>query len=152
MRQGDPADLPVRRLRPAPRVPARHARLHGRHSRLLHKATLMLQATALAGVPKLSVVMRKSYGVAHYAMCGIGMGADLLCAWPSAEISFMEPETAANVLRPKGQHDDEEARRAFAAEIAADIRPYGAAGSLYVDEIIHPNATRDVLAAALEDM
>src|ERR1700722_5675588 len=85
-------------------------------------------------------------------MCGIGMGAELLFAWPRAEIRFMEAETAATVLCPKGQHDDEEARRAFAAEIAADIRPYGAAGSLYVDEIIHPNATRDVLAAALEDM
>ena len=84
------------------------------------------------------MVVRKSYGVAHYAMCGIGMENDLLCAWPSAEISFMEPETAANVLKPKVASDDPEDRRAFAAEIAAEITPYGAAGSMRIDEIDPP--------------
>ena len=122
------------------------------HARLLYKATLMWEAVSLAGVPKLSVVVRKSYGVAHYAMCGVGMEADLLCAWPSGEISFMEPETAANVLRPKDSAQDEESRRAFAAHIAEDISPYGAAGGMRIDEIIHPDATRDVLVAALEDV
>ena len=121
------------------------------HSRLLYKATMLLQAIGFAAVPKLAVVVRKSYGVAHYAMCGIGMDNDLLCAWPSAEISFMEPETAANVLKPKVASDDPEDRRAFAAEIAAEITPYGAAGSMRIDEIIHPNSTRHVLASALED-
>ena len=42
------------------------------HARLFYKATLMWEAVSLAGVPKLSVVVRKSYGVAHYAMCGVG--------------------------------------------------------------------------------
>ncbi len=120
------------------------------HRGLLHKAMLLWEAVALAKVPKLAVVVRKSYGVADYAMCGIGMGADLLCAWPQAEIGFMDPETAANVLFP-GEADTE-ARNQRAREIALDIAPYGAAGAMRIDEIIAPQSTREVLSAALEDV
>ncbi|MEA2208638.1 MAG: methylmalonyl-CoA decarboxylase subunit alpha [Solirubrobacteraceae bacterium] len=122
------------------------------HSRLLHKATMMWQAVSLAGVAKLTVIVRKSYGVAHYAMGGIDMEGDLLCAWPGAEISFMDPATAANVLVSGSEEADLDERRARAREVALDVAPYGAAGAMRIDEIIAPASTRSVLAAALEDV
>jgi acetyl-CoA carboxylase carboxyltransferase component len=123
---------------------------HVEHSRLLHKATMLWQAVMLAGVPKLTVIVRKSYGVADYAMCGIQMGGDALYAWPQAEISFMDPEAAANVLLPGA--DQAQARSARAEDVALDVSPYGAAGAMQIDEIIAPRATRDVLARALTEM
>ncbi|HEX3910416.1 MAG TPA: carboxyl transferase domain-containing protein [Solirubrobacteraceae bacterium] len=122
------------------------------HARLLHKATMLWQAVSLAGVPKLTVVVRKSYGVAHYAMGGIDMEGDLLCAWPGAEISFMDPQTAANVLVPGQEQADLDARSARAREVALEVDPYGAAGVMRIDEIIAPQSTRAVLAATLQDV
>jgi methylmalonyl-CoA decarboxylase subunit alpha len=121
------------------------------HARLLYKATMLWQAVALAGVPKLTVIVRKSYGVADYAMCGIDMGGDGLYAWPGAEISFMDPETAANVLVPGSGDGDAEARNVRSREVALDVSPYGAAGAMRIDEIIEPASTRAVLASALQD-
>jgi methylmalonyl-CoA decarboxylase subunit alpha len=120
------------------------------HDGLLHKAMMFWQAVALAGVPKFAVVVRKSYGVADFAMSGIGMESELLYAWPQAEIGFMDPETAANVLRPGAE--EVEARHEMAEEIARDIAPYGAAGIMRVDEIIAPGSTRQVLVDALDDV
>jgi acetyl-CoA carboxylase carboxyltransferase component len=122
------------------------------HRRLLHKAMMMWQAVSLAEVPKLAVIVRKSYGVADYAMAGIGMGSDLLVAWPRAEIGFMDPDTAANVLFPGSEEEDVAARTARAEEIALDIGPLGAAGAMRVDEVIEPATTPAVLRAALDDL
>ena len=119
------------------------------HGRLLHKATMLWQAITLAAVPRLTVIVRKSYGMADYAMSGIGMGGDALYAWPRAEISFMDPETAANVLVPGP--DQARARGERAREVRMDVAPYGAAGVMRLDEVIEPNATREVLVAALRD-
>ncbi|HEY4096339.1 MAG TPA: carboxyl transferase domain-containing protein [Baekduia sp.] len=121
------------------------------HRGLLHKAMMMWQAVALAGVPRLAVIVRKSYGVADFAMSGVGMESDLLCAWPSAEVSFMDPETAANILLPADTVDRAAERTRIASEMTADIGPYGPAGIMRVDEIIEPASTRAVLAAALGD-
>jgi acetyl-CoA carboxylase carboxyltransferase component len=122
------------------------------HRRLLHKAMMMWQAVSLAEVPKLAVIVRKSYGVADYAMAGIGMRSDLLVAWPRAEIGFMDPDTAANVLFPGTEEEDVAARTARAEEIALDIGPLGAAGAMRVDEVIEPATTPAVLRAALDDL
>jgi methylmalonyl-CoA decarboxylase subunit alpha len=119
------------------------------HARLLHKATMLWQAVTLAEVPKLTVIVRKAYGMANYALSGIDMGGDALYAWPQAEISFMDPEAAANVLVAGVDRAQERSRRAL--EVALDVAPYGAAGVMQIDEVIAPNATRQVLAAALSD-
>ena len=124
------------------------------HDRLLHKAMLFQQATALTSVPKLSVVMRKSFGLACHVMAGPGCGADLEVAWPGAEISFMDPNVAANVVfaqRLVGLTGEALRQRvdALASEVARNTDPYGAAGMMKIDEIIEPNDTRDVLVGAL---
>jgi acetyl-CoA carboxylase carboxyltransferase component len=121
------------------------------HRGLLHKATMLWQAVALANVPRLSVFIRKSYGVANFAMSGVGMNSDLLCAWPSAEVSFMDPEAAANILVPSDAADRAAARASLVDQMTADIDPYGPAGTMQLDEVIEPAATRSVLARALTD-
>ena len=109
------------------------------HGRLLGKAMLMQQAVAMAGVPRLAVIVRKSFGLADHAMSGVGLNSDLLVAWPGAEISFMDPEAAASVLGA-GTTD----------EVTLDPSPYGAAAGMAVDEVIEPASTRAVLAEALD--
>ena len=105
------------------------------HERLLSKSMLFKQAVVLTAVPKLAVILRKSFGLANHVMSGVGMGADLLVAWPGAEISFMDPSPAANVV---GASTDAPALE----RVAADVSPYGAAGVMAVDEIIEPSSTR----------
>jgi acetyl-CoA carboxylase carboxyltransferase component len=63
----------------------------------------------------------------------------------------MDPETAANILLPADAPDRAAQRARIAAEVAADIGPYGPAGTMQVDEVIEPSSTRGVLAAALAD-
>jgi methylmalonyl-CoA decarboxylase subunit alpha len=127
------------------------------HDRLLHKAMLFQQATALTSVPKLSVIMRKSFGLACHVMAGPGCGADLEVAWPGAEISFMDPDVAANVVFAQqlaGLTGEELKRRTqeLSSEVARNTDPYGAAGFMKIDELIEPNDTRAVLVGALRRM
>jgi methylmalonyl-CoA decarboxylase subunit alpha len=124
------------------------------HDRLLARAMLFLEALCLARVPRLTVVLRKAFGLAFFSMGGSGMGSDLLVAWPGAEIGFMDPVVGASVL-----HGDElaalegDARRAelhrFAAELGADTDPRAIAAAMNLDEVIDPADTRPVLADAL---
>lgn len=79
-----------------------------------------IQALSLVTVPKISIVIRKSYGMANCNMCGAEMGADFFFAWPSADISFMGPEVAANVMMgPKSVETDQsqEMKRAIMEEL-----------------------------------
>jgi acetyl-CoA carboxylase carboxyltransferase component len=124
------------------------------HGRLIFKAVLFLQAMALATTPRFAVVIRKSYGLAHPWLAGAGARADLLVAWPGAEIGFMDPEVAANVLYGNELLGlDPAARAERHRELALQMRlgddPYGAAQIFTIDEIIHPDETRAVLAEAL---
>jgi acetyl-CoA carboxylase carboxyltransferase component len=106
------------------------------HSRMLYKAVLLLQAMSLACTPRLTVVIRKGYGLAYFTLGGNDMGCDLVCGWPSAEISLMDPEVGASVV---------------SGNVAApDVGPFGAAGIMKIDEVIHPGETRPVLARALD--
>jgi acetyl-CoA carboxylase carboxyltransferase component len=124
------------------------------HDRLLARAMLFLEALCLARVPKVTVVLRKAFGLAFFSMGGSGMGSDLLVAWPGAEIGFMDPVVGASVL-----HGDElaqlsgDARRAelerLAAELGSDTDPMAIAAAMNLDEVIDPADTRLVLAEAL---
>jgi acetyl-CoA carboxylase carboxyltransferase component len=115
------------------------------HERLLSKGMLFKHAVTISTSPKVSVVVRKSFGLADHVMCGVGMGADLLCAWPQAEISFMDPTAAASVVAGDGEGEED-----VVARVTRDAGPYGAAGLMHVDEIIEPGDTRAVTRAALE--
>ncbi len=105
-----------------------------------------------ATVPKVSVIVRKSYGMAHCNMLGGNMGADCLLAWPSADISFMAPDVAVNVVygRKIAAADDAEAERArLLAEMKELNAPWLPAGLNLIDDIIDPADTRIEIIAAL---
>jgi acetyl-CoA carboxylase carboxyltransferase component len=112
-----------------------------------------IQALSLTTVPKISLVIRKSYGMAYSNMAGPGMGADFQFAWPGADISFMAPEVAANVVHQrKIQHaaDPQAAWRAAVEEMRSASAPWRAAGLGFLDDVIEPRETRAVLIRALE--
>lgn len=127
------------------------------HGRLLHAAMQLHQALLSSVTPKLTVVLRKAYGLAHQVLNGALMGSDLLVAWPGAEISFMDPDVGANVVHartlaaaPPDQR--EELRGRLVDAMSHNTAPYGAAGVMTIDEIIEPAATRMVLASRLAQL
>ncbi|MBN2227035.1 MAG: acyl-CoA carboxylase subunit beta [candidate division Zixibacteria bacterium] len=121
---------------------------------IIRHGAKMLFAYAAATVPKLTVVVRKAYGGAFLAMCSKSMGADLLCAWPTAEIAVMGAEGAVNVLYRKeiADADDPESERAKRLDEYRETfaNPYFAASHGMVDEILEPSETRAYLASALD--
>ncbi|MCC7363814.1 MAG: methylmalonyl-CoA decarboxylase [Dehalococcoidia bacterium] len=124
------------------------------HERLLNKAIMFFEALALAEVPKVTVVLRKAFGLAYYALAGNAMGGDFLFAWPGAEISFMDPAVGVNVVHAgklDGVEDPAAERARLIAEWSKDTTPYGAAGIMNLDEIIDPAETRPILVRALAE-
>ncbi len=110
------------------------------------------EALAHATVPKIAVVIRKSYGMAYYNMGGGNMNMDFRFAWPSADISFMAPELATEVTygRKLREAPDREAMKAsLVAEMRSQSAPWRAAGLHYLDDVIDPAETRDVLKKTL---
>ena len=124
------------------------------HDRFLARSMLFLEALSLARVPRLSLVVRKAFGLAFFSMGGSNMGSDLLVAWPGAEIGFMDPVVGANVLHADRLAGlDGEARKdelyRLAAELGADSDPRAIAAAMNLDDVIEPADTRVVLADAL---
>jgi acetyl-CoA carboxylase carboxyltransferase component len=104
-------------------------------------------------VPRISVVVRKSYGMAHCNMSGGNMGNDLLLAWPNADVSFMAPAVAVNVVfgrKLAEMKDPGGSREAMMEEISRANAPWEAAGRNYIDRVIDPRDTRIEIARALE--
>ena len=117
-----------------------------------HGASLV-RAFAAARVPKLTVVLRKSYGGAYITMNSRDLGADLVLAWPDAELGIMSARAAVGIVHRRELHDadDSEAERARLASVYADehLRASAAASEGFVDEIIEPRDTRERLSWAL---
>jgi methylmalonyl-CoA carboxyltransferase large subunit len=121
---------------------------------IIRHGAKMLFAYSAATVPKIQVVLRKSYGGSHLAMCSRDLGADRVFAWPTAEVAVMGAEGAVEIVFRKEMQDatDKAARRAELIETyrSTFATPYVAAGRRLVDDIIEPAATRKHLAQALE--
>ncbi|MFT4584673.1 MAG: acetyl-CoA carboxylase carboxyltransferase component [Gammaproteobacteria bacterium] len=111
-----------------------------------------LDALHHASVPKLSVILRKSYGMAHCNMLGANMKADRLFAWPTADVSFMAPEVAVNVVygrKLESAADPKAERQRLIDEMNEMNSPWEAAGLNLIDDIIDPADTRVELSRAL---
>ncbi|MFZ0043733.1 MAG: carboxyl transferase domain-containing protein [Solirubrobacteraceae bacterium] len=117
-----------------------------------HGASLV-RAFAAARVPKLTVVLRKSYGGAYITMNSRDLGADLVLAWPDAELGIMSARAAVGIVNRRELRvaPDATAERDRLADAYAHehLRAESAAAEGFVDEIVDPDQTRDRLAWAL---
>jgi len=124
------------------------------YSGLIRHGAKLLYAFSEATVPKINVIVRKAYGGAYIAMNSKHLGADIVFAWPSAEIAVMGPEGAANIIFRKEIAAAEDAIAAREQKIeeyrSKFSNPYIAAARGYVDDVIDPATTRGRLINALE--
>ncbi len=120
---------------------------------IIRHGAKMLFAYASASVPKITLIMRKAYGGAYIGMCNLEMGADMVFAWPTAEIAVMGAEGAVNVLfkRDIEAAADPKAKREELKESYRDkfASPYQAATLGMITDVIEPAQTRSVIAMAL---
>jgi len=112
-----------------------------------------LEAQAIATVPKLSIIIRKSYGIGYNVMLQPCMTADFVVAWPTASISFVDPVIGVELVYGRkldeAPNRDEEKQRLI-KEWATDAAPWGAAEQGYFDDVIDPRDTRKWLAETLD--
>jgi acetyl-CoA carboxylase carboxyltransferase component len=122
--------------------------MEGEQKGVTGKVMNWLNAMTLVTVPKLSVIMRKSYGLAVSNM-GAGGNADEVACWVTAEVSFMKPEFGARVVYGADPAKPEE----FAAAVAKmnkGTSPYDSAAVYTAQDVIDPRDTRDWLIRMLE--
>jgi len=121
---------------------------------ILRHGAKMLYAYADATVPLISVIVRKSYAGAHYAMCDKSIGGDLIFAWPNSRITAVSAETAASVIFAKEisrAEKPEDLKKQRIEEYRATYENvYCAAERGFVDEIIMPHDTRNQIIRALD--
>jgi acetyl-CoA carboxylase carboxyltransferase component len=116
------------------------------------KIMTFLEALGQATVPKITVLVRKSYGMAFYNLGGTGTGATFIVAWPTAEISFVSEKVGVNVVysRQLQEASDPQATREYLEQqMRLENSPYSAAGQHLIHDVIEPAQTRNFLIQAL---
>jgi propionyl-CoA carboxylase beta chain len=121
---------------------------------IIRHGAKILYAFAEATVPKITIITRKGYGGAFDVMSSRHIGADLIYAWPTAEIAVMGPDGAINIIFRKeiAAAKNKEKKR---AELVKEYRerfanPYIAAGLGYIDKVIFPHETRSLICKGLD--
>jgi acetyl-CoA carboxylase carboxyltransferase component len=116
----------------------------------------LVHAFAEASVPRVTVILRKAFGGAFIAMNSKDLGADLVFAWPGAEIGVMGAEQAVGIVDRRAiEAADDPARererlgRRYAAE---HLTALNAVADGHVDEIVVPSETRERVSAALASL
>ncbi len=124
------------------------------HNGIISHGAKLLYAFAEATVPRITIILRKAYGGAYCVMNSTSMGADMVYAWPTAEIAVMGPKGAVEIVFRKeingtenpaevAMEKEEEYRNNFA-------NPYVAARKGYIHDVIEPAQTRFRIIRALE--
>ena len=122
---------------------------------IIRHGAKMLYAVSEATVPKISVILRKSYGAGYFVMNGLAYEADYIVAWPTAEIAVMGPDGAVNIIHRRqldaieDEQERSQKRLELAEQIRANIDPYIAAGHGQLDDVIDPAETRAAIARGL---
>jgi methylmalonyl-CoA decarboxylase subunit alpha len=121
---------------------------------IIRHGAKMLYAYCEATVPKITLILRKAYGGAYIAMCNKELGADLVLAWPTAQIAVMGAEGAANIVFKndiKEAADPIAKRQEKVAEYEEKFNnPYRAAEMGYVDDIIEPATARQRIISGFD--
>lgn len=113
--------------------------------RVINWMNALLQAT----VPKISIILRKSYGRGFINMGGAGI-ADEIAAWWTAEVSFMNPRTAVTVVHGANEEDDPQRFQELLAEMARNGSAYDLAAVYGVKDVLDPRETREYLKETLD--
>ena len=132
------------------------------HGGIIKDGAKMVNAMANSVVPKFTIVTGNSYGAGNYAMCGKAYDPRLIVGWPTAEIAVMGGASAAKVLlqievasmKAKGEEITPERENELFESIKSkydkQISPYYAASRLWLDAIIDPIETREVISLGIE--
>jgi acetyl-CoA carboxylase carboxyltransferase component len=124
------------------------------HNGIIRHGAKLLYAYADATVPKITVILRKSYGGAYCVMNSKSLGGDFNFAWPTAEIAVMGPEGAVSILYRKElieSKDPAKLKKELTIKYRDEIaNPYVAEDKGYIDEVIDPAITRKKLITAFE--
>src|SRR6476620_6261543 len=123
---------------------------------IIRHGAKLLYAYCEATVPKLTLITRKAYGGAYDVMSSKHIRADFNFAWPTAEVAVMGPEGAVNIIQQKEisrAADPVAAKEAYVAEYRRTFaNPFKAAELGYIDAVILPRQTRQVLARSLSTL
>jgi methylmalonyl-CoA decarboxylase subunit alpha len=121
---------------------------------IIRHGAKMLWVYSEATVPKITLITRKAYGGSYLAMCARDLGADLVMAWPFAEIAVMGAEGASKIIFRKEIADAPDKKAALKEKVAEyeDLfaNPYIAASRGYIDMVIAPRDSRKMIINALE--
>ncbi len=121
---------------------------------IIRPGAKMLYAYCEATVPKITLILRKAYGGAYIGMCNKELGADLVLAWPTAQIAVMGAEGAANIVFRndiKNAADPVAKRQEKVAEYEEKFNnPYRAAELGYVDDVIDPRTSRQRIISGFD--
>ena len=113
---------------------------------IIRHGAKILYAYSESTVPKVTVITRKAYGGAYVAMCSKSLGADIVFAWPTAEVAVMGSEGAVNIIFKKdiaAAEDKAATKQQILEEYAAEFAtPYKAAERGFVDDVILPSTSR----------
>ncbi len=129
-------------------------------SGIIRRGAKLVNAVSNATVPKITVILGHSFGAGHYALCGRAFDPRFLFAWPGARYAVMGAQQAARTMldvrvaaeKRAGRAVDDDSMKAMSDELRArydqetDIRYAAARG--WIDAIIDPTATRDILIEA----
>lgn len=131
------------------------------HAGIIKDGAKLVNAVANSVVPKITVIIGNSYGAGNYAMCGKAYDPRFIYAWPTAKIAVMGGEQAAKTLlqiqvaslKAKGEEITPEDEKKLLSHITdrynSQTTPYYAAARLWVDDIIDPADTRQVIAESI---
>ena len=124
------------------------------HGGIIRHGAKLLFAYSEATVPMVTVIVRKAYGGAYIGMGSKHLGADIVYAWPEAEIAVMGANGAVNIIFAKdimsASNPQEERVKKINEYNSTMMNPYVAAGRGYVDDVIEPATTRKMLIAAFD--
>ncbi len=123
------------------------------HHGIIRHGAKVLYAYAEAKVPKIAIVIRKAYGGAYIALAAKNLGYDITLAWPTAEIAVMGAEQAVKLIHKRDIEQAPDQAQYMQQKIQeykdTIMNPYIAAEQGYIDDIINPAETRNVIIATL---
>jgi acetyl-CoA carboxylase carboxyltransferase component len=132
------------------------------HGGIIKDGAKMVNVMANSVIPKFTIIIGNSYGAGNYAMCGKAYDPRLILAWPTAKLAVMGGEQAAKVLlqiektklKSKGEKIDIKTEQSILKNIKEKYNqqtsPYYAASRLWIDNIIDPLETREIISMGIE--